>query len=129
MAKTAPVETPTETAEVERPGRFAAAWSVLRGQRLTPRQIQSEWLEYQQIFESILQRLSAQLARQARSEKLRLAALVPESSDQPPQEDASSHDQKSHKAALRSRSADLRGLGVHRINLTRGPAPPPPPEH
>lgn len=130
MAKTAPTVTPDESPELERPSRLRSAWSVLRGQRLTPRQIQFEWLEYQQIFESILQRLSASMARQARSEKLRLAALVPESSDQPLPEDRSSLDQKSRKAELRSRSARLRGLGGHKINLQPpGDPSPPPPEN
>jgi len=62
------------------PSRFQAAWSVLRGESLVPSQIQAEWFEYQQIFGDLLQRLSAQLARQAKSERKRIRRLV-ESSD------------------------------------------------
>ena len=75
-----------------------------------PSQIQFEWLEYQQIFESILQRLSAQLARQARSEKLRLESLIPE---EPSHREPS---RKDHKIELRKRAAVMRGLSSARPN-------------
>ena len=86
------------------PGRLRAAWQVLHGERLVPSQIQGEWIEYQQIFESILQRLSAQLARQARSEKLRLESLIPE---EPSHREPSRQDRK---AELRRRAAVMRGV-------------------
>ena len=89
-----------------RSGRLRSAWAVLRGERLVPSQIQGEWIEYQQIFESILQRLSAQLARQARSEKLRLESLIPE---EPSHREPS---RKDHKAELRKRANALRGLNL-----------------
>jgi len=49
------------------PSRVSGAWSVLRGQRLVPLQIQFEWLEYQQVFDDLLTRFGAQLARQAKA--------------------------------------------------------------
>jgi hypothetical protein len=48
---------------------------VLMGQRLTPQQIASEWAEYQQIFDDILSRWSASLARQAKARKKELERL------------------------------------------------------
>ena len=121
--KKEPVPTPAEVPSVlesfaePRLGRLRAAWSVLWGERLVPMQIQGEWIEYQQIFESILQRLSAQLARQARSEKLRLESLIPE---EPSHREPSRHD---HKADLRKRANAMRGL-----NLPSRPGRPPGPE-
>ncbi len=96
-------------------GRLRAAWLALRGERLVPQQIQAEWLEYQQIFESVLQRLSAQLARQARSEKLRIESLIPE---EPSHREPSHRD---HKAELRSRAAGLRGLKPYRPRNGQSP--------
>ena len=121
--KKEPVSTPAEPPAGLDPfaeprlGRLQAAWQVLRGERLVPMQIQGEWIEYQQIFESILQRLSAQLARQARSEKLRLESLIPE---EPSHREPSRHD---HKAELRKRSNAMRGL-----NLPSRSVQPSPPE-
>lgn len=96
------------------PGRVRAAISVLRGQRLVPLQVQFEWLEYQQIFDDLLKRLSAQLARQARSEKARVKRLLKEPSEtveaSSPPSSPSPKDPASYKQALRSRAAQLRGL-------------------
>lgn len=49
------------------PGRLRSAWHVLMGTRVTPLQIQAEWLEYKLIFDDIMTRLGAQLARAARA--------------------------------------------------------------
>lgn len=106
--------------QLERPpGRFRAAWLVLRGQPLVPQQIRAEWLEYQQIFDDVLQRLSAQLARQAKSEKRRLESLFdqqPLSRDVPPP--------RSKKEELRSRVAAMRGVGPQ-LSLPNGSDPLP----
>lgn len=104
-------EAPQSAQRVD-PGRLRSAWSVLRGQRLVPLQIQMEWLEYQQIFDDVLKRFSAQLARQARAEKDRLKKMMPEPSSegrsQPDVHPLSDH--LSRKNALRSRVARARGV-------------------
>ena len=106
-----PEEGPAAVLQFAEPrlGRLQAAWQVLRGERLVPMQIQGEWIEYQQIFESILQRLSAQLARQARSEKLRLESLIP---SEPSHREPSRQD---HKADLRKRANAMRGLPMRSV--------------
>ena len=106
-----PDETPEEPAPaLEEPGRLRSAWSVLKGQRLVPLQIQFEWIEYQQIFDDVLKRFSAQLARGAKAEKKRLkSALSPETPEAQP---VSSQEEKAvYKARLRSRVAAQRGVG------------------
>ena len=61
---------------MEKPtGRLRGAIQVFLGRRMTPVQIEAEWREYQQIFDSILTRLGAQLARQAKAERERIKAL------------------------------------------------------
>lgn len=120
------------------PGRLRAAWSVLRGQRLVPAQIQAEWLEYQLIFDDLLTRLSVSLARQAKAERKRLRRLVeeaPADPSPPPQQSlALSSHQSSPKSALRSLAADRMGLGGLRSRLPssspqeRPPLPSHPPE-
>lgn len=100
-----------------RPGRLRSALQVLLGQRLTPEQIQAEWLEYQVIFNDILTRWSASLARQAKVEKERATALAQAA----PETEAP----VSSKAELRSRAADRMGLGA----LRRRIRPAPPTEH
>lgn len=87
-------------------GRLRAAWYVLIGQRVTPQQIQADWVEYQCIFNDLLERWSAKLARDAKAEKDRIkrldaatpVALVPQV-PQPKQE-------------LRRKVAQMRGFGL-----------------
>ena len=94
----------------EEPGRLRSAWHVLRGQRLVPLQIQFEWIEYQQIFDDVLKRFSAQLARGAKAEKKRLkSALSPETAETQPV--SSQEEAAVYKARLRSRVAAQRGIG------------------
>lgn len=91
------------------PGRFRAAWSVLRGQRLVPLQVQAEWLTYQQIFDDVLQRLGAQLARQAKAESDRLKRFLKEHPEVDSAEQlASLSDVQERKNALRQRFAAQR---------------------
>ncbi len=112
-----PVSPSEKSAQLFEPryGRLRSAWAAFRGERLVPQQIQAEWLEYQQIFESVLQRLSAQLARQAKSEKSRIDSLIP---DEPSHREPSRQD---HKAELRSRAAEMRGLASFRPRNGRHP--------
>ena len=85
-------------------GRWRAAWYVLMGERLTPLQMQAEWVEYQQIFTDLLDRWSAKLARDAKAEKERIKRLdkaavrieVPQRPDT--------------KASLRQRVAAMKGV-------------------
>ena len=100
-----------EPEEQVAPGRFSAAWSVLRGQRLVPLQVQAEWLTYQQIFDDVLKRLGAQLARQAKAEKGRLDQFLlehPESFEPPSLRLSSQDDLRSRKDAIRERFAQRR---------------------
>ncbi len=103
-----PPSSPSEQAAQPRPSRFRAAWSVLRGQSLVPEQIRFEWLEYQAVFNDLLQRYSAQLARAAKAEKARIKALN-EALEPPSSRPVRPQD---HKSELRSRAAALRGLGI-----------------
>jgi len=54
------------------PGRVASALAVLFGRRLTPLQIEAEWVEYKGVFQDLLGRHGALLARMAKAEKERL---------------------------------------------------------
>ena len=74
-------------------------------------------MEYAGAFNDLLQKYSAQLARSAKAEKTRIAAL----SDalEPSRREAVPH---THKAELRSRAAALRGLGIP-SRTYRGPDP------
>lgn len=56
--------------------RLRASAAVMRGHRLVPQQIHAEWIEYQQLLDDLLKRLSAQLARQAKAEKVRVKQLL-----------------------------------------------------
>ena len=86
-------------------GRIRAAWDVLMGQRVTPQQLQADWVEYQQIFNDLLDRWSAKLARDAKAEKERIKRLdVPVALPPPEVTDT--------KAELRRRVAGLRGFGL-----------------
>ncbi len=83
------------------PNRITEAFRVLMGQRLTPLQIQAEWVEYQQIFRDLLEQFSASLARQSKAEKKRLDRLqeVPQDPASVPLPD----DRAQRKAELRRR--------------------------
>jgi len=65
------------------PSRVRAAWYVLMGQRVTPVQMEAEWLEYQLIFDDILTRLSAQLARVSKNERERIKRELSDVGDPP----------------------------------------------
>jgi len=86
--------------------RLIEAWRVLMGQRVTPVQIQAEWVEYKMIFEDILQRFSAQLARNAKMEKKRLKRLAEDAPTSRPEVVGP----RDRKAELRAKAAAMRGL-------------------
>ncbi|GMR14262.1 MAG: hypothetical protein BMS9Abin29_2507 [Gemmatimonadota bacterium] len=92
-----------------RPGRFRSVWQVLKGESLVPDEIRWEWIEYQQTFNSLLEKYSAQLARASKAEKVRIKAL---SEALEPSSPVSRPAPRSHKAELRARAAALRGIGV-----------------
>lgn len=120
-----------DSMEVVAPGKFRAAWSVLRGQRLVPLQVQAEWLTYQQIFDDVLQRLGAQLARQAKAESDRLKRYLRENPEpaQEPQLSLSTGEAAAHKDALRRRFAKHRAPQlVFRSQSSAQPQPDPPEE-
>jgi len=105
-----PQPSPTHRPE----GRWRSAWQVFLGRRTTPLQIEAEWLEYKLVFEDILTRLGAQLARVAKAEKKRLDVQL-----EPPQLDL--EPQGTSKQALRVKISRMRG--VPRVR-GRGPAQP-----
>lgn len=107
--------------------RFGSAWQVLRGYRLVDRQIQAEWFEYQQIFNDLLQRLSAQLARQAKSERKRVKSLL-QSPPDPPSQRELPLSAPSRKSELRRRFASVAGPPQRPNNPSNGRPPFPPEE-
>lgn len=111
--------TPQQTDLDLPPGRVRAAWRVLRGEAVVPAQIVAEWAEYQSIFNDLLQRFSAQLARQAKAEKDRVKRLSEAVEPQAEMRYGGS------KAALRSRAADRLGLGALRPKLHQTDLLPP----
>lgn len=70
------------------------------GRKTTPLQIEKEWLEYKLIFEDLLTRWSASLAREAKAEKKRIDRL----------QDAGIEPPAHTKQALRSTWAQMRGF-------------------
>lgn len=86
-------------------GRLRAAWCVLMGQRVTPQQILHDWAEYQLIFNDLLTRWSAQLARDARQEQIRIKALGVVPTVQPVAP-------PNMKTELRRKVASMRGFGL-----------------
>ena len=106
-----------------------AAWSVFRGQRLVPLQVQAEWLTYQQIFDDVLQRLGAQLARQAKFQKESLKRHLEEHpSDGPTSSSPRLDDLQERKNALRQRFAQARAPLLVRSQSSAQPLPAPPEE-
>lgn len=101
------------------PGRLVSAFRVLFGRSLTAEQLQWEWAEYQQAFNDLLQRYSAQLARAARAEKKRIQRLM-EAQDEPHHR-APPSPPADRKAELRRRASPL--LTQHSSSEQTG-APP-----
>lgn len=99
----------TQPKASRRPGRFRGALSVLLGTSVSPMQLQAEWAEYQTMFNDLLARQSALLARNAKAEKERIKKLMAEDSPceggvKPPASGRS-------KEELRTIAANSRGLG------------------
>lgn len=95
-----------------------------------PAQIHAEWIEYQQLLDDLLKRLSAQLARQARSEKARLRKLLEDQSSQlelEPSSRAPVVRGNGRKSELRRRFASQLGLRAP-SNAVPQLEPPPAPE-
>jgi len=84
--------------------RWRSAWQVFWGRRTTPLQIEAEWLEYKLVFEDILTRLGAQLARGAKAEKKRLDVQLQ------PQGELELEPGLTSKQALRKRISQMRGV-------------------
>jgi len=99
-----------------------AAFSVLRGERLVQAQIQAEWAEYQLLFNDLLVRFSALLARSAKAEKKRVKEQV-----QPPtpsQRQLPLSYPRSSKSQLRSMAAARLGLSRFQERFQQSPPPP-----
>lgn len=84
-------------------GRLRSAWYVLMGRRTTPQQIASEWLEYKQIFDDLMTRLGAQLARQAKNQREALKAQLGEIPVEPLAPAPMMDERSARKAELRAR--------------------------
>lgn len=114
------------------PSRWRLAWRVLLGEPVVPQQVLQEWLSYRLLFDDLLQRFSALLARQAKAEHARLRAQLEPPSDLPAVNPQSSD----RKASVRRRAAEARGLAVYRSavaapnpsSLAFQPQSDPPPE-
>jgi hypothetical protein len=92
---------PTQYSDAERPpNRLRAAWGVLRGYYVVPAQLEAEWIEYKIIFEDLLTRWGAQLARQAKAEAKKLRESDPSEAVRPPPPPP-----RSQKAELRTQYA------------------------
>jgi len=102
------------------PGRVRAAWMVLRGQAVVPAQIAAEWMDYKIIFNDILTRLGAQLARQAKTEHKRVKKQLelPTPAEVAPPVQGRTRD----KSELRRRAAAMRGLGGQSFPVSGGEA-------
>lgn len=112
MASNDKPEEHPEAARAPRPqGRLRSAWQVFLGERQVPAQIAWEWAEYQSMFNDLLTRYSATLARAAKAEKKRIADLSA-ALDQPIQPLQSPVRNHGSKQELRHRAAAyLRGEG------------------
>lgn len=75
-----------------------------------PEQILQDWLSYRLLFDDLLKRFSALLARQAKADHARLREQLQEQPDH--RQPASST--RSRKEEVRRRAAEARGLSVYR---------------
>jgi len=64
-------------------GRFKAAWSVWRGESITPPEIRAQWISYQIAFDSIFDKLSVSLARLAKREQRAIATRMETIANEP----------------------------------------------
>lgn len=62
-------DTNKKAARIQQTGRFRAAWLVLTGQRLTPQQMQADWLVIQTQAADIFNKFSSLAARLVKAEK------------------------------------------------------------
>lgn len=102
-----------------RRSRWQLALDVLLGKPVVPQSIYLEWLEYRVLFDDLLKRFGAQLARNAKAEHKRIREQL-----EPTQRPVA--DPSAGKARVRRLIAESRGLTMHG-NLARMPAPPPQP--
>jgi hypothetical protein len=84
---------------------------VLLGEPVVPEQILADWLSYRLLFDDLLVRFGALLARQAKAEKARLQEQLAE---QPTERAPAPGVNGSRKADVRRRIAEARGLSAYR---------------
>lgn len=100
------MEKPTRDTQIPQIGRLKASWRVLRGEALTPPQVLAQWIEYQIVFDGILDKLSVSLARLAKRDirelKKNLEVLTDGQTHKA--EEARPTTIKERKAALRRRA-------------------------
>lgn len=108
-----------------RRGRWRLALAVLLGEPVVPESLLAQWLDYRVMFDDLLKRLSAQLARQAKAEhkRIRKQLAAPE---EPAHRNVAG---KSGKQRVRAIMAASRGMRVHSAVVPAIiPAPEPDPE-
>lgn len=88
--------------------RWRAAWRVLKGEPLVPEQILQDWLSYRLLFDDLLKRFGALLARQAKADHARLREQLQDE----PTHRAPPTAPKSRKEEVRRRAAEMRGLAT-----------------
>lgn len=113
-----PTPPPDHDAPPPRLSRWRAAWRVLRGDPLVPEQIMQDWLNYRLLFDDLLKRWGAMLARQAKADHARLREqLAAEPTHREPAKP------RSRKEEVRARAAELRGLAPLRRSVGVAPVP------
>lgn len=100
--------------------RWRAAWRVLCGEPLVPEQILQDWLSYRLLFDDLLKRFSALLARQAKADHARLREQLQEE----PVHRQPASSPRSRKEEVRRRAAEARGLSAFRAPVLHPVSPP-----
>lgn len=103
--------------EKGRRGRFRNALAVVFGRRVTPQQLQAEWVEYQVALDSMLSTFGAYLARLAKQRKRELERHAEELA----------HESEDHRPAPAGGPAlkeQLRRIAFQRIGPHPGVRPP-----
>lgn len=110
--------------------RWRAAWRVLLGESVVDEQIRQDWLSYRLLFDDLLKRWSAMLARQAKADHARIRDQL---AAEEPTNRTPAASPKTRKEEVRRRAAEARGLAGFRAAVAAHPTPfnpcggPPPP--
>jgi hypothetical protein len=106
-----------ESVAAPRRSRWRLALDVLLGKPVVPQQIYLEWLEYRVLFDDLLKRFGAQLARNAKAEHKRIRETL----DGPSRRDVAAQIPSAGKARVRAIIAQQRGISGGRMVMPRPP--------